>query len=202
MLLGVFGAVFIFYAIGQRTFISFTELFRWFALFAFAGNLVPVQWYTKPLAMDRMEWFWFNLLAIGPLLLCTGLLVNFFFHGKEEKMLVHAGNAFSLHTYWRTNGEFPPHLPWPSDLGADPDKDRMAMGTALPGDVVYGVAKGAFGYLVITSRANIRELSGCSCNERWDMANTTKEFSVDRPDAPLRTGSAFAATGLSRRPFL
>ena len=148
----------LFWTIGQRMFITYNELFRWFALFAFAGNFLPRQWYAKRFAMDRLEWFWFNILAVGPLLFCCCLLLNFFIHGPEQRMLVRAGRGFDLHGYWRVHGEMPPHLPWPNDLGADPEKDRIALSTASVDDKVYGIAEGLFGYLVITDVAEVRQL--------------------------------------------
>ncbi len=156
MLLGLFGILFIFYSIGQLTLVTYTELFRWFALFASAGNLVPQRWYATALKMDRMEWFWFNLLAIGPLLLGACLVVNFVLHGPEERMLVGQGGRLDLQRYWREHRALPPHSPWPSDSVADPVKDRAAMTSAQPGDAVFGLAEGCLGYLVITTRAPVQ----------------------------------------------
>ncbi len=158
MLSGVFGILLIFLTIGQLTLISFPELARWFALFGFAGNLVPVRLYAKAMTMDRIEWFWFNLLAVGPWLLGTGLVVNFFFHGPEQRMLVQLGHDFDLHAYWLHHGELPPHQPWPADPcvgrhGAPMDREMIGQG-----GVVLGLAQGALGYLVISSRHDAADL--------------------------------------------
>jgi hypothetical protein len=158
MAVGVLLFIVLFWTIGQRTLITFTELFRWFALFAFAGNLLRRRWYMKRFAMERLEWFWFNLLAVGPLLFACCLLLNFLVHGQEQKMLVHAGRGFDLHEYWRAHGAFPPHSPWPSNFGNVPERDRFAMSTAGPGDKVYGLAEGLLGYLVITEETEARTL--------------------------------------------
>lgn len=158
MLIGLFGIIVLFHTIGQRTLVSFTVFFRWFALFAFAGNLLPRHWYGKVLGMDRLEWLWFNLLAVGPLLTGAGLVVNFSFHGPVQHMLVQQGNLFDLHAYWLEHRALPPHLPWPADLGSDPAKDRLALATARQGDVVYGLAEGALGYVVIVSRGEVPAL--------------------------------------------
>ena len=158
MALGILVFVVLFWTIGQRTFISFNELFRWFALFAFAGNLLPQRWYAKRFAMDRLEWFWFNLLAVGPLLCCSCLALNFLVHGPEEKMLVPEGRAFNLHAYWREQGALPPHLPWPSAFDTDPEQARHALATATANDKVYGLAEGLFGYLVITEETEVLQL--------------------------------------------
>ncbi len=157
MLLGLFSFLFIFFSLGQLTLVTFTDLFRWFALFAFAGNLFPQRLYGKRLGMDRLEWFWFNLLAIGPLLLGGCLVVNFFFHGPEQRMLVRGGASLDLHRYWREQEALPPHLPWPSDFGADPRKDRAALATARAGDAVFGLAEGSLGYFVIMARMELNE---------------------------------------------
>lgn len=157
MALGILIFIIVFWTVGQRTLIAFTELFRWFALFAFAGNLLPRRWYAKRFAMDHLEWFWFNLLAVGPLTLCCCLLLNFLLHGPEERMLVQQGRSFDLQGYWREERSLPPHLPWPSNFGADPEKDRLALSTANPGDKVYALAEGCLGYLVVTEATLIRE---------------------------------------------
>jgi hypothetical protein len=157
MVLGIFLFIVVFWTLGQFTLIGFTELFRWFALFAFGGNLLPQRWYGKRLVMDRLEWFWFNLLAVGPALFALGLSLNFFIHGPEQKMLVQLGHGFNLHDYWLHNRELPPHLPWPGDFGVDPEKDRLALSSARHGDKVYGLAKGLFGYLVITGVEEVGE---------------------------------------------
>lgn len=158
MALGVLGTIVMFWTIGQLTLISFNALFRWFALFAFAGNLMPKQWVTKWFNMDRLDWFWLNLLAVGPMIFCGCLLLNFFVHGPEQKMLVHAGRGFSLHEHWREHQALPPLLPWPSAPGGDPEKDRSALTTAHPGDLVFGLARGSLGYYVITSEDEVEEL--------------------------------------------
>lgn len=141
MLFGVFSAVFLVVAVGLRTLITFSGLLRWFLLFAVAGNFVPLRWYAKALVMDRADWFWFNLVAVGPILLGAALSINFLLHGPERKLLIQEDPEFDLHLYWRTHGGLPPHLPWPTDAAPGPD------------GVVYGLAPGSLGYWVITSRA-------------------------------------------------
>lgn len=158
MAVGVLLFIVLFWTIGQLTFISFTELFRWLALLAFAGNFLPRRWVEKRFAMDRLEWFWFNLLAVGPMIFCGCLLLNFFVHGPERKMLVHARPGFDLHAYWLEQRELPPHLPLPANFDEDPEQVREVLTKTYYDDVVIGVARGSFGYLVITSRTEIREL--------------------------------------------
>lgn len=151
MAVGVLLFIILFWTVGQLTLIAYTDLFRWFALFSFAGDLLPKRWYAKHFEMDRFEWFWFNLLAVGPMIFSASLLLNFLVHGPERKMLVQAGRSFDLHAYWQENRVLPPHLPWPADFGSDPEMDRIAIAKAGHGDMVYGLAEGMFGYVVITS---------------------------------------------------
>ncbi len=148
----------LFWSIGQRTLVTFTELFRWLALFAFAGNILPKRWVEKRFDMDRLEWFWFNLLAVGPLLLACCLVLNFFVHGPEQKILVHVQQGFDLHEYWRIHDALPSHLQWPSDFGEDAARDREVLSAVSPDELVFGIARGTFGYLVITSQTKVSEL--------------------------------------------
>ncbi len=158
MAVGVLLFIVLFWTIGQLTFISYTELFRWFALFAFSGNLLPKSWVEKRFAMERLEWFWFNLLAVGPMIFSGCLLLNFFVHGPEREILVHDGRGFSLHTYWQEHRELPPHVPLLVKLRDSNAEAREALLRAGRNDVVYGIARGSFGYVVITSHTEVREL--------------------------------------------
>ncbi|MGV9012657.1 MAG: hypothetical protein ACOH13_08700 [Flavobacteriales bacterium] len=155
MAVGVLGFIIVFWLVGSRTLISFNALFRWFALFAFAGNLMPRKWFIGNFRMDRLEWLWFNLLAVGPIIFNVCLLLNFLVHGPEQHLLVRAERDFNLHGYWMEHRELPPHLPWPADFGTDPEKDRAAMANAKLDNKVYGLAEGLFGYLVITSEKRV-----------------------------------------------
>lgn len=185
MAVGILSFIVLFWTIGQRTLVTFNELFRWLALFAFAGNLLPQRCYARRFSMDRLDWFWFNLLAVGPLLLCGCLLLNFFVHGPEEKMLVQDGRGFLLHAYWREHGALPPHLPWPHAMGENPEADRQAFSTATLNDKVYGLAEGLLGYLVITEETEVREL----LRERMQRSVS----GAGRSAVPARRGSVSAA---------
>jgi len=158
MALSILLFIVLFWTIGQRTLITFQELFRWLALFAFGGNFLPRHWVEKRFEMVRSDWFWFNLLAVGPLLFSCCLLLNFFVHGPEQRMLVHARRGFDLHDYWRNHDAFPAHEPWPSDFGVDAEKDRETLAKVGYDDVVFGISRGSFGYLVITSQTEVAEL--------------------------------------------
>src|SRR5688572_14360674 len=100
MAFGVFIFLFGFWFLGSRTLISYTDLFRWFALFAFGGNLVPYQYGGQKLRMERLEWFLFNLLAIGPFLFTSALAINFFIHSPVEYFAVPHRQVPDVHRYW------------------------------------------------------------------------------------------------------
>jgi hypothetical protein len=57
------------------------HLFRGLLFACFAGNLVPYRWLGERLGMERLEWFLFNLIGAGPLLLSALLWANYLFHG-------------------------------------------------------------------------------------------------------------------------
>lgn len=88
MVLGIFVVVISFWWVGSKTFITYSALGRWFALFAFAGNLLSYKAGLR-LGMERLEWFLFNLLAVGPLLFSLALWVNLEVHGPEKQYIVH-----------------------------------------------------------------------------------------------------------------
>ena len=143
MLIGLFGAIFTFFLVAQRTLVPYRELLRWFALLAFAGNLLPKRCYAAAMGMDRVEWFWFNLLAPGPMLLCGALWLNFLLRGPETRVVVPGAAREDIHLYWQMHGELPVHRPWEEVVVAGPD------------DLVIGLADGALGWTVITSQARV-----------------------------------------------
>jgi hypothetical protein len=158
MAVGVLVAIVAFWTVGHRTLISYNAYFRWLAVLCFTGNLLPRRLYAERLPMDGSGWFWFNLLAVGPILWSVCLSLNFLVHGPEQRMLVVAGAGQDLHEHWRLTGSFPPHRPWPSDWGADQLKDQEALSGAGPDDQVYALAEGCLGWLVITEVHGVQEL--------------------------------------------
>ncbi len=81
MALGIFTALGSLYSVVPWTLIAPDHLFRVFLLLCFMGNLLPVGSVTKRWGMERLEWFLFNLLAVGPLLTSLLLWLNFLGHG-------------------------------------------------------------------------------------------------------------------------
>jgi hypothetical protein len=79
-------------------------LFRIFLVMAFGGNLLGYARAGLRLGMERLEWFLFNLLAVGPILLSALLWLNYLGHGPEvvtdhEVLEVRQVNGFLVYTY-------------------------------------------------------------------------------------------------------
>ncbi|MEZ4757326.1 MAG: hypothetical protein R2817_10910 [Flavobacteriales bacterium] len=79
-------------------------LFRIFLVLAFGGNLLGYGRAGLRLGMERLEWFLFNLLAVGPLLLSALLWLNYLGHGPEvvtdhDVLEVQEVNGFLVYTY-------------------------------------------------------------------------------------------------------
>lgn len=147
MVLGIFAGLISIVFIGSQTFIGYDALFRWFLLFAFAGNLLPRQFSGLHWGMERLEWFLFNLLAIGPLVLSLGLLLNFTVHGPERLYLVPSGVPMSPARYWAEHHELPSNRPLPP---GPVDQAGLIEAEAAISDHILGVADGCLGYAVMT----------------------------------------------------
>jgi hypothetical protein len=147
MALGLFAFIVTFWAGQAVTFITFVELFRWLALFCFAGNLLPYMRSGLALGMERLEWFLFNLLAIGPLLFTVLLWTNFLLRDEPVAYLL-SGNPSRLDVlaHWQAHGELPPGRPVNGIL-AQLTAEERAKGYVL--GPLLQVSKGALGYDVI-----------------------------------------------------
>lgn len=147
MAFGVIVWLVAFWFLGSRTLIGYSELFRWFALFAFAGNLVPYRFSGLKLGMERGEWFFFNLLAVGPFLFAIGLGTNYFVHSTPESFAVPHRQVPDVHRYWIETGNLPQMKP----INEGSRSDHI-------GWVEIGIANGIFGYPVITTISPIEPL--------------------------------------------
>lgn len=146
MVAGIFVVVITFWWAGTRTLTSYMELGRWFALFAFVGNLLPYKRAGLTLGMERLEWFLFNLLAVGPLLFSAALWLNLLVHGPEKAGVVNfSGDIRGLRTYWTQTDHLPVFVE-----EADPDGDAPSIGH---GQHLLGTATGLFGYPVVVTWA-------------------------------------------------
>ncbi|MCB0765081.1 MAG: hypothetical protein R2815_11995 [Flavobacteriales bacterium] len=80
---GIFIALGSLFTVAPWTLIDPGVLFRVFLVLCFAGNLLPYLRSGLWLGMERLEWFLFNLLAIGPIGTSGLLWINFLFHGPS-----------------------------------------------------------------------------------------------------------------------
>jgi hypothetical protein len=153
MVLGIFVVLVSFWWVGTKTFITYMALGRWFALFAFAGNLLPYGKVGLRFGMERLEWFLFNLLAIGPFLFSLALWLNLCVHGPERWYIVQAdGVVHDVRRYWLETGELPPNTP----LGTGGDRSPQDLAGSAPiGARLLGVADGVLGYEVVTTWESI-----------------------------------------------
>ena len=149
MVIGIFVLIVSFWWVGTRTLISYTALGRWFALFAFAGNLLPYAWVGLRLGMERLEWFLFNLLAVGPTIFSLLLWLNLLVHGPERFAVAHyPGTLEDLRRFWMTTGTLPPMTPVPEELSGLVDE---LLKDGPIGEHLIGTAKGVLGYEVIVT---------------------------------------------------
>lgn len=81
MVLGIFAALFTLFTAAPWTLIEPAVLFRVFIGLCFIGNLLPYIRFGWRMGMERLEWFLFNLLAVGPWLTCILLWLNYLGHG-------------------------------------------------------------------------------------------------------------------------
>lgn len=91
----------------STVYLGVVQLLQWFALFAFAGNLLPYVRSGLSLGMERFEWFLFNLLAVGPFLWGGVLVLNLAFHGPERVYVLPVRGLDPVR-YWRDNDQRPP----------------------------------------------------------------------------------------------
>ncbi|MFZ1694667.1 MAG: hypothetical protein WAT74_15830, partial [Flavobacteriales bacterium] len=82
MAIGVFVGLLSALTVVPWTLIEHGLLLRFFIGLCFVGNLLPYARSGLRMGMERLEWFLFNLLAIGPLVTCLLLWVNYIFHGS------------------------------------------------------------------------------------------------------------------------
>lgn len=84
MAFGIFFGLFTMVLVGLRTVVDVWLLVRGLALFCVVGALLPYAHSGLRMGMARLEWSFFNLFAIGPILMGVLLWVNLYIHGPEE----------------------------------------------------------------------------------------------------------------------
>ncbi len=81
MALGVFVALVSALTVVPWTLVEPVVLLRFFVGLCFIGNVLPYARSGLRMGMERLEWFLFNVLAIGPLVTSGLLWANYLFHG-------------------------------------------------------------------------------------------------------------------------
>lgn len=157
MALGIFVLITSFWAAAGRTLVSYVVLARWFALFAFAGNLLPYSRVGLRSGMERLEWFLFNLLAVGPFVFSLLLWLNLLVHGPERFSITgYNGDIIQVRSYWMVHGRLPPGEPFSSNTGSIADHPGPVGGHFI------GTATGLLGYEVITTYTQYATPAGAS----------------------------------------
>lgn len=119
-------------------------LFRSFLVLCFAGNLLPYLRTGLWLGMERLEWFLFNLLAVGPLGMSLLLWVNFLAHGPAvvSEHAVREVDAGPTMLTYRFADDFLADFPLARAVYRDPE-DKVGMRVRVT------VADGLFGVPVV-----------------------------------------------------
>ena len=81
---GIFITLGSLFTVAPWTLIDPSLLLRVLLVLCFGGNLFPYLRSGLWLGMERLEWFLFNLLAVGPIGTCLLLWCNFLFHGPAH----------------------------------------------------------------------------------------------------------------------
>lgn len=136
-----------FWSVAQWTLITYLLLSKVFAVLAFAGNLLPYAWSGLRLGMEKLEWFLFNLLAIGPITLSALLWLNYSVTEPERTYIVLAHRADDLHAYWIMNGALPEHFPFDPLRPDTAALDRLAQHRGEKALLI--MATGCLGFEVI-----------------------------------------------------
>ena len=140
MALGLFVSLFTVIWMWSRTFMSGWTLLRWLALFCATGCLVPYARSGLRMGMERMEWFFFNLVGVGPLMLSAFLTINHWGHGPV-RYSDHQTKYAAEVVIGEGNDRRPASLEWGTFTFNDEELDANASHLYR-----VGVARGCFGY--------------------------------------------------------
>lgn len=141
---GVFTAIVSLFTVVRWTLIEPELLFRLLLVLCFAGNLFPYMLSGLWLGMERLEWFLFNLLAVGPLLMCLLLWLNFGVHGPVEHtdhVVAHTEVGGTVLVYTFQDGHLDA-FPRARSVYRDP-------GAAIGSTLTFSQATGLFGVPVV-----------------------------------------------------
>lgn len=145
MALGFFVSLFTVIWMWSRTFISGDFLLRWLALFSAIGCLLPYARSGLRMGMERLEWFFFNLVGVGPLMLSAFLTINHWVHGPvrfSEQQIRYAAEV----AIGDANDKRVATLQWGTFGFSDDELDANASHLYR-----VGVARGTFGYWTAVS---------------------------------------------------
>ncbi|MBS1583816.1 MAG: hypothetical protein JST66_16575 [Bacteroidetes bacterium] len=145
MAFGLFISLFTLLWLGRRTFIDALTLLRWMAVLCMVGTLLPYGWSGLRLGMEKLEWFLFNVLAIGPLGLSALLAINHYVHGPVQWREASLGNDIIVPV--EQDGAVVEHRIPGQGFFYFPEEELDA---ATSGRYRVGVAKGCLGYWSIT----------------------------------------------------
>lgn len=145
MAVGLFVSLFTLLWLGRRTFIEPLTLLRWMAGLCIAGTLLPYGWSGLRLGMEKLEWFFFNVLAIGPLSISALLAVNHYVHGPVRWTEAPFGADLVIST--EEGGVITEHrLSGRNDLYFSEEEQEASRSKRFR----VGVARGCLGYWSIT----------------------------------------------------
>lgn len=105
--LGVFIALGSLFTVAAWTLIDPMMLLRLLVVLCFTGNLLPYLRSGLWMGMERLEWFLFNLLAIGPIGTSLLLWLNFLIHDAPvvtEHIVARVEAGRTMLTYHFTDG--------------------------------------------------------------------------------------------------
>lgn len=145
MAIALFISLYVVLWLGRRTLVETVTLVRALALFCAVGALLPYAWSGLRMGMEKLEWFLFNVLAIGPLTLSLLLLVNHFIHGPVR----YADAVIGYDVKIGIDGpDGPREVALPGRGYFYFGEDELASSTSRRYRV--GVAKGCLGYWSVT----------------------------------------------------
>lgn len=146
MALGIFIGLFSMLYVGHRTVVGIDVLLRGLALFSCVGAVLPYAISGLRIGMDRLEWVFFNLLAVGPIIMSLLLWTNFLLHDPERCTEHHVTSDAVVQVPDASGGM--------QEITVPRSEGWIPMGGEEEGATTYSlcVAKGCLGYWTITER--------------------------------------------------
>lgn len=149
MAVGIFIALFTLFWTGPRTLIPVLDLFRALAFCCIIGTLVPYVLGGWRMGMAKLEWFLFNVLAVGPITISALLWLNTWVHGPITWGSSRFGNDVVLILTEPNGDQHQERFAWP---GHD-EFGREELNASTTGMYRVGAARGCLGYWVVVERS-------------------------------------------------